>query len=151
MKSIQATDLRKNFFGVLEQLATSREPIEIVRFKEPIAVLMPSSGLPATKRKPVLDLNLIAKFCKDHQIKSFALFGSILRDDFNESSDVDVLIDLPGLNLDFHEECGLLDELEVIFGRKVDLIHSDILASPLMNKHRKAAILETAKEVYRAA
>ena len=145
MQTLQSTELRKNLFKVLDQLATTREPIEILRFKEPIAVLMPSAKLPGTQLKPVLDLNAITKFCRNHHVKSFSLFGSILRDDFNEASDVDVLIDLPGLGLDFHEECRLIDELEIIFGRKVDLVYTDVLSSPLMNRHRKASILETAK------
>jgi len=34
----------------------------------------------------------IATFCKKWQITEFALFGSILRDDFRPDSDVDVLV-----------------------------------------------------------
>lgn len=34
--------------------------------------------------------NIIAKFCRDHKILEFAVFGSVLRDDFNPTSDVDV-------------------------------------------------------------
>lgn len=34
----------------------------------------------------------IASFCQRWKITEFALFGSILRDDFRQDSDVDVLI-----------------------------------------------------------
>jgi Predicted nucleotidyltransferases len=150
MKTMQATDLRRNLFRSLEEIAATRSPVEILRFKRSVAILTPSPELPAERRKPLVDLNAIARFCKDHQIKSFALFGSILRDDFDEHSDVDVLIDLQGRRLKFHEECGMLDELEIIFGRKVDMVQTDILNSPRMNEHRKLAITSTAKVVYDA-
>ena len=150
MKSIQATELRKDLFETLDRLAAEREPVEILRFKRPIAVLAPSPSLPAGKRKPLIDLDAIARFCKKHQVKSFALFGSILRDDFDEHSDVDVLVDLDGRHLKFHEECRMLDELELVFGRKVDMVQAGSLASPKMNRHRRASIATTAKVVYDA-
>lgn len=148
---MQATELRQHLSESLERVASDREPVEIRKHDRPVAILIPSPDLPPNRRKPPIDLDAIAKFCRKHAIKSFALFGSILRDDFCESSDVDVLVDLPGMGLDFHVECRMLDELEIIFGRKVDLVYKDILASPLMNKHRKISILESAQEVYRAS
>ena len=151
MKSIQATALRRDLFETLDRLAAKREPVEIVRFKRPIAVLAPAPSLPASRRKPLIDLDAIAHFCKKHQVKSFALFGSILRDDFDEHSDVDVLVDLDRRHLKFHEECRMLDDLEIIFGRKVDMVQAASLASPKMNRHRLASIATTAKVVYDAS
>jgi predicted nucleotidyltransferase len=150
VKSIQATALRKELFETLDRLAAEREPIEIVRFKRPIAVLTLAPSLPASKRKPLIDLDAITHFCKKHQVKSFALFGSILRDDFDEHSDVDVLVDLDGRHLKFHKECRMLDELELIFGRKVDMVQAKSLLSPKMNRHRRASIETTAKMLYDA-
>ncbi|MDJ0732283.1 MAG: nucleotidyltransferase domain-containing protein [Crocosphaera sp.] len=34
----------------------------------------------------------LAKFCQENQIKELAVFGSILRNDFNEKSDIDLLV-----------------------------------------------------------
>lgn len=150
MKAMQATELRKNLFSLLEQISVTRSPVEILRYKRSVAILTPSPQLPADRRKPLLDLNAISQFCEDHQIKSFALFGSILRDDFDDHSDVDVLIDIQGRRLKFHEECGMLDELEIIFGRKVDMVQRDVLNSPRMNEHRRIAITSTAQVVYDA-
>ena len=65
-------------------------------------------------------------------------------------SDVDVVVDLDGRHLKFHEECRMLDELEFIFGRKVDMVLAESLASPKMNRHRRASIATTAKVVYDA-
>ena len=63
----------------------------------------------------------IAEFCRRHHVRSFALFGSILRDDFSPESDIDVLIEFqpgktPGLGF-----FGMQDELSEHFGRRVDL------------------------------
>lgn len=80
----------------------------------------------------------IADFCRRHHIRKLALFGSVLRDDFNPESDVDVLVEFesghtPGLAF-----FAMQDELGGILGIKVDLhtpaflshyIRSKILAS----------------------
>ena len=63
----------------------------------------------------------IADFCSRHHIRKLAFFGSILRDDFDDNSDVDVLVEfdpdhIPGL--DFF---AMQDELSDILGRNVDL------------------------------
>ncbi len=63
----------------------------------------------------------IAEFCRRRRIRKLSLFGSVLRDDFGEDSDLDVLVEFePGTRT------GLMffameEELSAIFGRKVDL------------------------------
>ena len=84
-------------------------------------------------------------------VKSLRIFGSVARDEASEHSDVDVLVDFNGRRLKFHEECRMLDELEIIFGRKVDLVQAESLASSHMNPHRRASIATTAKVVYDAS
>jgi hypothetical protein len=63
----------------------------------------------------------VADFCRRHHIRKLALFGSVLREDFQDRSDVDVLVEfepghVPGLKFFSMEE-----ELSQILGRKVDL------------------------------
>jgi len=63
----------------------------------------------------------IAAFCRRHSIRRLSLFGSVLRDDFGTDSDIDVLVEFepgqtPGLTF-----FALQEELESIFGRRVDL------------------------------
>jgi uncharacterized protein len=63
----------------------------------------------------------IEEFCRRHHIRSLALFGSVLRDDFGPESDVDVLVEfepgrVPGL-----EFVRMRDELAELLGRRVDL------------------------------
>jgi predicted nucleotidyltransferase len=148
MKNMQATELRKDVYNTLEAVASSGEPVEIMKHNRAVAVLYPSTLKPKGKRKPLLDLDAISAFCKKHQVRCFSLFGSILRDDFDENSDVDVLLDIQNRSLEFHEECKMLDELEAMFGRKVDLLPAHALTSPLMNEHRKNSISSTARVIY---
>ena len=63
----------------------------------------------------------IAEFCRRHHIRRLALFGSVLRDDFEPDSDVDVLVEfeeghVPGLAFFSMEK-----ELSEILCHKVDL------------------------------
>jgi predicted nucleotidyltransferase len=65
----------------------------------------------------------IEEFCRRNHIRSFAFFGSVLRDDFGPDSDIDVLVEfeqghVPGLI----RLAGMELELsELLGGRKVDL------------------------------
>jgi uncharacterized protein len=63
----------------------------------------------------------IAEFCRSNRIRRLALFGSILRDDFRQDSDIDVLVEFEPnarVGLQFF---ALQDELSQLFGRQVDL------------------------------
>lgn len=64
----------------------------------------------------------IADFCRRHAITRLSLFGSVLREDFSPSSDIDVLVEfLPGKAPGFIAFAGLQLELSKILGRTVDL------------------------------
>jgi len=55
-----------------------------------------------------------------YPIKTIALFGSVLRSDFNTQSDIDILVELEGrIGSKF---ISLSLELEKVLGRKVDLV-----------------------------
>jgi hypothetical protein len=63
----------------------------------------------------------LAAFCRENRIRRLALFGSILRDDFQPQSDIDVLVEFEPdaqVGLRFFV---LQDELSSLLGRKVDL------------------------------
>jgi predicted nucleotidyltransferase len=64
----------------------------------------------------------VAEFCKKNHIKKLSLFGSALRDDFKDDSDVDMLVEFePGACVGLIKLSGLELELGEILGRKVDL------------------------------
>ena len=65
----------------------------------------------------------IARFCQRHRIRKLALFGSVLRDDFDARSDVDVLVEFaPGHTPGFFRLYDMEEELSgLLGGRRVDI------------------------------
>ncbi|MFN8511481.1 MAG: nucleotidyltransferase family protein [Thermomicrobiales bacterium] len=86
-------------------------------------------------------------FCRRWGINELSLFGSILRDDFRQDSDVDVLVAFtPESKPSLFDLVTLKEELEQLFGRRVDLVtRQGIESSP--NWIRRAAILDTAERI----
>lgn len=89
----------------------------------------------------------IEEFCQRWKVKEFYLFGSVLRDDFNEQSDIDVMVQFfpnPGWGLEF---VTMKYELEEIFSCKVDLVTKKSIERS-HNWIRREDILSTAKLIY---
>lgn len=65
----------------------------------------------------------IIQFCQNHNIQKLSLFGSVLRDDFTDQSDVDFLVEfIPGKTPGFFKLARMERELsEAIEGRSIDL------------------------------
>lgn len=97
-----------------------------------------------------LPMEKIIEFCDRWQVTEFALFGSVLRDDFRPDSDIDILINVsPNAKRGLTETLQMRDELETIFDRKVDLmIKAAIERSE--NWLRRKNILESAQTIYAA-
>jgi predicted nucleotidyltransferase len=95
-----------------------------------------------------IDQEKIADFCQRWKITEFALFGSVLREDFRAESDVDVLVSFAlDTRYSLFDLVHMQDELAHLFGRKVDLVerkgveHSE-------NYIRRKHILSSAESVY---
>jgi len=92
-----------------------------------------------------IDRAQIGAFCRRRHIRSLALFGSVLRDDFGPESDVDVLVEFqPGHTPGFlrlhemeQELSGLLDQ------RRVDLVTQKFL-----NRRIRERVLQDAEVLY---
>jgi predicted nucleotidyltransferase len=97
----------------------------------------------------VFPIDEITAFCKRHNIVEFALFGSVLRDDFSPESDVDVLITFaPDAGRSPDRE-DLRAELERIFDRHVDLTCRRVIEND-PNYIIRRAILNSAQVIYAA-
>ncbi|MBK8050845.1 MAG: nucleotidyltransferase family protein [Anaerolineales bacterium] len=63
----------------------------------------------------------MADFCRRHQIRKLAFFGSVLSPEFGPESDIDVLVEFePGQTPGFFF-FAIQDELSALLGRQVDL------------------------------
>ncbi len=97
-----------------------------------------------------IDRGRIVEFCKRWQISEFAFFGSVLRDDFESGSDVDVLVTFAReARHGLFQLNQMREELEQIFARKVDLVSRRGLDGS-RNFLRRRAILDSAEVLYAA-
>ena len=64
----------------------------------------------------------LAAFCRRSRIRRLSLFGSVLREDFGPTSDVDVLVEFElGARVGLIRLAALELELGALLGRQVDL------------------------------
>jgi uncharacterized protein len=66
----------------------------------------------------------IKQFCQRYHINKFALFGSVLRNDFTPNSDIDVLVEFQsGHTPGFIKLHQIQEEISQLFeGREIDLV-----------------------------
>lgn len=89
----------------------------------------------------------LAAFCRKWMVAELALFGSALRDDFGPDSDVDVLVTFaPGAPWSYWDWPDMRQELESLFGRRVDLVEKRAVTNPI----RRERILSSARVLYAA-
>lgn len=91
----------------------------------------------------------IEQFCQKWNLTEFALFGSVLRDDFcSDSSDIDVMIQYRSDAVPtFYDLDCMETELEKMFGREIDVITRKSIEHS-KNYLRRREILSSAKVIY---
>lgn len=98
---------------------------------------------------PPLPVNIpqekIREFCQRHYICKLSLFGSVLREDFTEESDVDFLVEFePGKTPGFFKMAQMERELsEIIDGRQVDL-----RTPPELSPYFRDRVMQEAEVIY---
>lgn len=90
--------------------------------RAPVSVMCYNDAISMSNARIQIPDPLIRRFCRKHHIRRLALFGSALRDDFGENSDIDLIVEfeagqVPGL----FRLCAMERELTAFLGRKVDL------------------------------
>ncbi len=93
-----------------------------------------------------LDKKAIADYCKRHHIKQLSIFGSALRSDFREDSDIDVLVEFEPGHVPGFAFFAIQDELSAFFGRKVDLNTPQFLSPYFRDRVMAEAEVEYAQE-----
>jgi uncharacterized protein len=95
-----------------------------------------------------ISMDNVAAFCRRWKIAEFALFGSVLRDDFRPDSDVDVLVTFAtDASWRFYDLVSMKEELEAMFGRPVDLVEKRLVEHS-ENYIRRKHILNHRKTIY---
>ena len=93
-----------------------------------------------TERFPLSESEIEA-FCRRHHIRSLALFGSVLREDFGPESDVDVLVEFEEGRVPGVDFVRIQDELSrLLGGRSVDLVTPRALSPFLRERVLRSAV-----------
>ena len=89
----------------------------------------------------------LADFSHRWRVTELALFGSVLRADFREDSNVDVLVTFePDAQWNLFDLTTMQQKLAEVFGRPVDLVEEAALRNP----YRREAILRAKHTLYAA-
>lgn len=99
-----------------------------------------------------LDIEAVADFCRRWHVREFSLFGSVLRDDFTEDSDMDVMVDLEeGYALGRLRRQDAVAELSEMFGRTADIVTKHAVLWWQTLPSIRDSIIESAEIVYETA
>lgn len=91
----------------------------------------------------------IAALCRRHRVRRLDVFGSATRETFDAAtSDLDFLVEFQPLGPGERAEAyfGLLEDLEKLFARRVDLV----MLRAIINPYFRRAVEETRELLYAA-
>lgn len=97
-----------------------------------------------------IDQTRLEKICQKFGVTELSLFGSAIRDDFSEASDVDILVNFEKESVPTlfrFEELRL--ELQELFGRDIDLLTKRSIEKS-RNRYRRQEILGNHRVIYAA-
>ena len=82
------------------------------------------------------NIDTISALCKQHRVEELFIFGSILTKKFNDSSDIDFLVQFENIDiLDYFDNyMDFKEKLENLFGRPVDLLENQAIRNPVFRK-----------------
>lgn len=117
-----------------------------------VAIAVAMQNRQTIKVQIPIDYEKIVEFCQRWKIIELALFGSVLRDDFQpENSDIDVLVSFAqDAHWTLFDLVDIEEDLQNIFQRKVDVVSRRGIERS-QNHLRRQAILNSAQVIYAAA
>jgi len=103
-----------------------------------------------TIQKIQISEDQLSSICNKYLIKELSIFGSALRKDFDEDSDIDLLIEFkPEAAVSLFDLIDVKEDFEKLFGREIDIISKNAIKRS-NNYIRKKAILENYNTIYAA-
>ena len=82
------------------------------------------------------NIGKINALCNAHKVSSLFVFGSILTERYNKSSDIDFVVDF--INVDLYDYAdnyfSLKDSLEKLLKRPIDLLEEKAIKNPYLKK-----------------
>jgi predicted nucleotidyltransferase len=82
------------------------------------------------------NMDKIRALCYKHRVAKLFVFGSILTDNFNKSSDIDLIVDFSEIDLyDYADNYfDLKSSLEKLLNRQVDLLEDKAIKNPYLRQ-----------------
>jgi predicted nucleotidyltransferase len=84
----------------------------------------------------IIDRNIedLKRLCTMYNVEKMYLFGSVLNSNFNNESDIDILVKFKSIELSkyFDNYMDFKENLEKLFGRKVDIVEEQTLRNPIL-------------------
>ena len=89
----------------------------------------------------------VVHLCKKYYINELSIFGSSIREDFTENSDIDILVSfINNSKITLFDIMNLEKEFSQLLNREVDIVEKAALKNPI----RKDKILSSRKVIYAA-
>ena len=71
----------------------------------------------------LVDSQSLAEMCRRYNVRELSVFGSAVRGEMGPGSDIDILVEFePGARIGLIKFESLVDELELLSGRRIDLV-----------------------------
>lgn len=82
------------------------------------------------------NIDKIRALCIKHKVNKLFVFGSVLTDKLNKSSDIDFIVEFSGVDLYNYADnyFDLKKSLENLLERQVDLLESKAIKNPFLKK-----------------
>ena len=94
-----------------------------------------------------LNYDDIAQLCKKYGINELSIFGSSIREDFTQNSDVDILVSFSETSkVSLFDIMNLERKFSELLKREVEIVEKESLKNPI----RKNRILSTREIIYAA-
>jgi predicted nucleotidyltransferase len=79
----------------------------------------------------------LKNLCQQNKVKSLYVFGSVLNDEFNDQSDIDLVVDIDSNDpFDYADNYfNLKFALQELFKRPVDLLENKAIRNPFIRKN----------------
>ncbi len=86
----------------------------------------------------LIDKNIsqLYQLCENHKVEQLYLFGSILNERFQDTSDIDMLIQFYQIDLKdyFDNYMNLKEKLEQLFIHPIDLVEDQAIKNPIFRR-----------------
>ena len=128
--------MKKTFENVLEFKRQKNSALVVMRGDE-IVKIMPKDFHKLKRKDNEMNKlenykEAITKLCRAHKVKSLYAFGSVLTDQFNGDSDIDLIVDFTPMQVEDYAD-NYFDfkfSLQDIFKRPVDLLEEKAIKNP---------------------